>query len=45
VIGDAAHADTPTMGDGWTTSMESNVKLADAISSAMKEKETIAVGY
>lgn len=39
LIGDAAHAMTPSMGEGGNCAMESAVKLADAITSVMKEKE------
>jgi hypothetical protein len=37
LIGDAAHTMPPTLGEGCNTALESAVKLADAISSAMKE--------
>uniref|UniRef100_A0A7S2S6L4 FAD-binding domain-containing protein n=1 Tax=Eucampia antarctica TaxID=49252 RepID=A0A7S2S6L4_9STRA len=39
LIGDAAHAMTPSMGEGGNSAMESAVKLADAVISAMKEKQ------
>ncbi len=39
LIGDAAHAVTPTMGEGCNTAMESGVKLVDAIITAMKDNE------
>lgn len=42
VIGDAAHAMTPSMGEGGNCAMESAVKLADAVISTMEEKEEIA---
>jgi len=37
LIGDAAHAMTASMGEGGNCAMESAVKLADAVSLAMKE--------
>lgn len=39
LIGDAAHAMTPSMGEGGNCAMESAVKLVDAIASKMEEKE------
>ena len=38
LIGDSAHAMTPSMGEGANTAMESAVKLVDFISSVMKQK-------
>jgi len=38
LIGDAAHAMTASMGQGGNCAMESAVKLADAVTSALKEK-------
>lgn len=40
LIGDAAHAVIPSMGEGCNTAMESAAKLADIIVDEMKEKET-----
>ena len=40
LIGDAAHAVTPSMGEGCNNALESAVKLADAILSEMKENES-----
>eukprot|EP00551_Chaetoceros_affinis_P005963 CAMPEP_0203664128 /NCGR_PEP_ID=MMETSP0090-20130426/1595_1 /ASSEMBLY_ACC=CAM_ASM_001088 /TAXON_ID=426623 /ORGANISM="Chaetoceros affinis, Strain CCMP159" /LENGTH=480 /DNA_ID=CAMNT_0050527257 /DNA_START=88 /DNA_END=1530 /DNA_ORIENTATION=+ len=39
LVGDAAHAMTPSMGEGGNCAMESAVKLVDAVISVMKEKE------
>jgi 2-polyprenyl-6-methoxyphenol hydroxylase-like FAD-dependent oxidoreductase len=39
LIGDSAHAVTPSMGEGCNTAMESASKLADSILLIMKEKE------
>jgi len=39
LIGDAAHAMTPSMGEGCNTALESAVKLADSILETMKEKD------
>ena len=39
LIGDSAHAVTPSMGEGCNTAMESAVKLADSILLKMKERE------
>ena len=39
LIGDAAHAMTPSMGEGGNTALESAVKLVDAVVSTMKEKD------
>lgn len=39
LIGDAAHAMTPSMGEGGNCAMESAVKLVDAVISTMEEKE------
>ena len=42
LIGDAAHAMTPSMGEGGNCALESAVKLVDAVALTMKEKgETI----
>lgn len=38
LIGDAAHAMTPSMGEGANTAMESAVKLVDSVSDVMKQK-------
>jgi flavin-dependent dehydrogenase len=38
LIGDAAHAMTPSMGEGCNTALVSAVKLVDSISSVMGEK-------
>jgi len=38
LIGDAAHAMTPSMGEGCNTALESAVKLVDGISSIMERK-------
>ncbi|KAL3797177.1 hypothetical protein ACHAW5_006039 [Stephanodiscus triporus] len=38
LIGDAAHAMTPSLGEGCNTALESAVKLVDSISSIMEEK-------
>jgi len=38
LIGDAAHAMTASIGEGGNCALESAVKLADAVTSAMKEK-------
>jgi len=40
LIGDSAHAVTPSLGEGCNTAMESAVKLMDSILLEMKEKET-----
>jgi len=39
LIGDSAHAMTPSMGEGCNTALESAVKLVDAVTSMMEEKE------
>ncbi len=39
LVGDAAHAMTPSMGEGGNRAMESAVKLVDAVIAAMEEKE------
>jgi len=39
LVGDAAHAMTPSMGEGGNCAMESASKLVDAIIAAMDEKE------
>jgi len=39
LIGDSAHAMTPSIGEGCNTALESAVKLVDAIIATMKEKE------
>jgi len=39
LIGDAAHAMSPSMGEGGNKAMESAVKLVDAVAAAMEEKE------
>lgn len=39
LIGDAAHAVTPSMGEGCNTAMESAVKLIDEVLAIMKDKE------
>jgi hypothetical protein len=39
LIGDAAHAMTPSMGEGCNTALESAVKLVDSILATMKEKD------
>jgi len=39
LIGDAAHAMTPSMGEGGNCAMESAMKLVNAISTTMKEKK------
>jgi len=39
LIGDSAHAMTPSLGEGCNTALESAVKLVDAIIATMKEKE------
>eukprot|EP00521_Asterionellopsis_glacialis_P008798 CAMPEP_0195285140 /NCGR_PEP_ID=MMETSP0707-20130614/3086_1 /TAXON_ID=33640 /ORGANISM="Asterionellopsis glacialis, Strain CCMP134" /LENGTH=411 /DNA_ID=CAMNT_0040344593 /DNA_START=154 /DNA_END=1389 /DNA_ORIENTATION=+ len=41
LIGDAAHAVTPSMGEGCNTAMESAVKLVDEVKTTMKENETL----
>mmetsp|Transcript_16113 Transcript_16113/g.22471 ORF Transcript_16113/g.22471 Transcript_16113/m.22471 type:complete len:360 (-) Transcript_16113:88-1167(-) len=41
LIGDAAHAVTPSMGEGCNTAMESAVKLVDEVKMKMKENETL----
>ncbi|KAL9183618.1 hypothetical protein ACHAXT_004474 [Thalassiosira profunda] len=38
LIGDAAHAMTPSMGEGCNTALESAVRLVDSVSSAMKKR-------
>jgi 2-polyprenyl-6-methoxyphenol hydroxylase-like FAD-dependent oxidoreductase len=38
LIGDAAHAMTPSMGEGCNTALVSAVKLVDSISSVMGEQ-------
>lgn len=38
LIGDAAHAMTPAMGEGCPTALESAVKLVDRVSSIMEQK-------
>jgi len=38
LIGDAAHAMTPSMGEGCNTAMESGVKLVQCVVEVMKEK-------
>jgi hypothetical protein len=38
LIGDAAHAMTPSIGEGCNTALESAVKLVDCISTIMEEK-------
>jgi len=38
LIGDAAHAMTPSMGEGCNTAMESAVKLIDSIKAVMEQK-------
>ena len=38
LVGDAAHAMTPSMGEGCNTAMESAVKLVECVSAIMKEK-------
>ena len=45
LIGDAAHAMTPSLGEGCNTAMDSAVKLVDCVSAVMKEKgeETCSV--
>jgi 2-polyprenyl-6-methoxyphenol hydroxylase-like FAD-dependent oxidoreductase len=40
LVGDSAHAITPTTGEGCNLAMESAVKLIDCIHLEMKEKET-----
>lgn len=39
LIGDAAHAMTPSMGEGCNCALESAVRLVDGVSSAMKERD------
>jgi len=39
LIGDSAHAMTPSIGEGCNTALDSAVKLVDAIIATMKEKE------
>ena len=39
LIGDAAHAMTPSMGEGCNCALESTVRLVDGVSSAMKERD------
>lgn len=39
ILGDAAHAMTPSLGEGGNTAMESALKLADTVSSVMKEQQ------
>ena len=39
LIGDAAHAMTPSMGEGCNTALESAVKLVDVLASIMEEKK------
>jgi len=38
LVGDAAHAMTPSMGEGCNCALESAVKLVDGVSAAMKDK-------
>ena len=38
LLGDAAHAMTPSMGEGCNTALESAVKLVDAVTSIMQEQ-------
>lgn len=52
LIGDAAHAMTPSMGDGCNCALESAVKLVDSVSAAMAKKgesacsvETLCDGF
>eukprot|EP00593_Proboscia_inermis_P009880 CAMPEP_0171320980 /NCGR_PEP_ID=MMETSP0816-20121228/108493_1 /TAXON_ID=420281 /ORGANISM="Proboscia inermis, Strain CCAP1064/1" /LENGTH=142 /DNA_ID=CAMNT_0011818435 /DNA_START=1 /DNA_END=426 /DNA_ORIENTATION=+ len=39
LVGDSAHSMTPSVGAGCNTSLESAVKLVDALVSAMSEKD------